>query len=795
MSYYSEASEFHEREQYEEAYKLYEQGANAGDEKCYYGIALFLYDGYYVKEDKDAAAKIFAEHYDGILALAEAGDAEAMFIIACYYTRGFYVDKDGSKQVKWLSKSAEHGYSQGQLYLGVMYELGDMVEQDHRKAFELYQYSAAQGNAMAQCCLASFYEYGTKGIEKDSDRAFRLYQAASNQGHSEGQVCLGRMYELGRGTEKDLNKAIELYGKSAQQNNSEAQWRLGHLYEWGEGVEKNLVKAFELYQVSADQDDSVGQFWLATMYYRGKGVDKNYQKAIEWYTKSAAQNDSDAQWSLGRIYEFGYGVRKDIDTAIYWYSRSAENHNSIGQTALASMYEDGTGVKQDFQRAVELYTCASNQGYPPAHRKLGELYVCGTGVEKNIDYAIDLFTNAVNAGHNLAICLLGIAYEEEKNDFVQAKYWYEKGAEQNDSDCMYSLGHLYEKGLGVEKSLSQAIELYHKACEDKDDISEQAAYRLGYAYYDGEGVKQNKATALEYFQKAYDNGYPCSYAIDMLNNELNKNRKAADNPMRDYANNIISKNLPIKKMYPLVLKDLRKDFGPAWETLQLNSQKFLSTSMVCYIALYSMGGHIYGNMDFTSCITPMFKALETELGKYLYTGYINYLNENKIPVSAFKSKRSFIVLVGEDGPYSTEFTYRDPDDLEHFTLGSLHLVIGMDRRTQGRKGLIEITDTKTKRRESIMIDDGEFARSSIDQTMLDYAKSIFDEDAFGDVDLDRAITDYLVDLATEIKTITDSFRNPAAHANVMSYEKAETCANYLIKAKKLICKFVEKIKK
>ena len=93
-----------------------------------------------------------------------------------------------------------------------------------------------------------------------------------------------------------------------------------------------------------------------------------------------------------------------------------------------------------------------------------------------------------------------------------------------------------------------------------------------------------------------------------------------------------------------------------------------------------------------------------------------------------------------------------------------------------------------------MIDDREFARSSIDPTMLDYAKSIFDEDAFGNVDLDRAITDYLVDLATEIKTITDSFRNPAAHANVMSYEKAETCANYLIKAKKLICKFVEKIK-
>ena len=93
-----------------------------------------------------------------------------------------------------------------------------------------------------------------------------------------------------------------------------------------------------------------------------------------------------------------------------------------------------------------------------------------------------------------------------------------------------------------------------------------------------------------------------------------------------------------------------------------------------------------------------------------------------------------------------------------------------------------------------MVDEGEMNRSSIDQTMLNYAKSIFDEDAFGDVNLDRAITDYLVDLATEVKTITDSFRNPAAHSNVMSYHKAEACANYQNKTKKLICKFVEKIK-
>ena len=574
MSYYSEARKYHERAQYKEAYILYTQGVEVGDEKCYYGVALFMFDGYYVKENKIEAKKIFAEHYDGILSLANSGDAEAMYIIACYYANGFYVEKDNNKQIYWLLKSAEVGYTG-------------------------------------------------------------------------------------------------------------AQWRLGDMYEDGKGVEKDLAKAFELYQASADQGDSNGQ------------------------------------WFLGYMYEFGKGVEKDLTKAVELYQASAEQDNSY------------------------------------------------------------------------AIGRIGYIYENEFKDYTQAKYWYEKGETLGDVDSMFNLGQLHEKGLIVEGSFDCAIELYKRACESKEHVCGDAAYRLGYIYYDGEGVARDIKKALEYFKLACENNCNCSYAIDMVENELYKNTKTFSNPMRDYANEILSKELSIKKMYPKVLKDLMKDFGGTWNKLQPNSQKFLTTSMVCYIALYSMGGHIYGNMDFTSSITPMFKALETELAKYLYTGYINYLNENEIPITVFKSRRSFIV--DEEGPYN--FKYRDPNDLEYFTLGSLHLVLGVDKRTQIQNNFVERKDSKIYRQESSRsCEGGVFVHSTIDKSMLDYAKSIFDTNAFGSIDTDRAITDYLVCLATEIKTLTDSFRNPAAHSNVMSYHKAEACANYLIKAKKLICKFLEKLK-
>ena len=89
MSYYSEARKYHDAEQYEDAYRLYEQGARAGDEKCYYGIALFLNEGYFVEKNEEKAQEIFAEHFDAIMSLADSGDAEAMFVIACYYSNGF----------------------------------------------------------------------------------------------------------------------------------------------------------------------------------------------------------------------------------------------------------------------------------------------------------------------------------------------------------------------------------------------------------------------------------------------------------------------------------------------------------------------------------------------------------------------------------------------------------------------------------------------------------------------------------------------------------------------------------
>ncbi|ACX98952.1 hypothetical protein HPKB_0343 [Helicobacter pylori 52] len=53
----------------------------------------------------------------------------------------------------------------------------------------------------------------------------------------------------------------------------------------------------------------------------------------------------------------------------------------------------------------------------------------------------------------------------DKQDFTQAKKYFEKACELNNSGGCDSLGMLYENDQGVEKNLIKAAYFYSKACD------------------------------------------------------------------------------------------------------------------------------------------------------------------------------------------------------------------------------------------------------------------------------------------------------------------------------------------
>ena len=63
---------------------------------------------------------------------------------------------------------------------------------------------------------------------------------------------------------------------------------------------------------------------------------------------------------------------------------------------------------------------------------------------------------------------------------------------------------MYDKGEGVRQDYLKARQWYEKAANQG---YAQAQFNLGVIYYHGKGVRQNIATAKELFGKACDNGF------------------------------------------------------------------------------------------------------------------------------------------------------------------------------------------------------------------------------------------------------------------------------------------------
>ena len=727
MSYYSEAREYHERGKYEEAYKLYEQGANAGDEKCFYGIALFFHEGYFVEENKEKAAEIFAEHFDAILKLAENGDAEAMFIIACYYSNGFYVETNNEIAFDWLKKSAEAGYASAQWRLGYKYQEGIDVEENPVMAVEWFQKSAVQGDSEAQWRLGVLYEFG-KGTNKDMAQAVKWYQKSSEQGNPEGQWRLASMYQFGDGICVDLNKAIELYKAAGDQGNLDVKEHLERIYEFGE----NVATKFPFEKIIL-QYEKQGNYEGATQFIDGQ------VKLLE----EEIQNHETAM--LGLKYEKGEGVSKDIARAIELYEQAISNGSSLAAFLLASLYLEGTGVEQNIEKYYELLELACS--------KEDHFYYVAANT-----LALDYYLGDFVKGQDL------------KKAF---EYWSSIPESAEDGEHHFWLGQCYHNCRGVDYDITD------------------------------ESTKVERLTkAKEHYKKALEYDFNCRLAYEMVKRDLGERSKGGDT--RSYVEELLNTTIDKSKLLEKVEGNLKNDFGEYWDKLKDNTKQALISGIFYYVMNVSCGDEICNKVDFTNVVATLSKALEIELAEFFGKGYIEFLRDvKKLPAYKFDPEYNKFVLY-PDRPYKRTFIkdenayiikreakveYCDERNNYGFSLGSLYYLLNV--RTMPVSDFSNVdskmhrTVIDTKKGKSIRV---------IDPYMQEYARLLFRKDAFGEGDFDEMATNYLIDLAEDVRFIKD-IRNPADHEIIVNRKNAEVLCDALVKTPdyKILCELLDKI--
>ncbi len=220
----------------------------------------------------------------------------------------------------------------------------------------------------------------------------------------------------------------------------------------------------------------------------------------------------------GVFYLYGIGGNVKESEAFVYFQKAAKSGYKPAQSNLELCYLKGSAVKKDVRKALDLCKKINVSGSdlirfdrtPEELFAISEYYNDFLGHETLlIEEVIDLRSAALgycrlasNAGYAPAQCRFAVhiieASDGKKMDAVNL---FRVALQQEYMPAAYELGKCYLSGIGVEKSLVEAME-YFKFAADFGVASAQC--ELGKRYAVGDGCEKDHAKALKFFVAAID---------------------------------------------------------------------------------------------------------------------------------------------------------------------------------------------------------------------------------------------------------------------------------------------------
>lgn len=350
-----------------------------------------------------------------------------------------------------------------------------------------------------------WYEAGLALLEQnDADElaADYFFQETANDKSNEWvMVGQGICYAKGIGTEKNTKEAQKILNKcAAKYDNCEAYYNLGLLYLQDDFVAANEKKAINYLSTASEKGSSRAMMTLYDIYDK---KDDNRQKKA-YLIQAAGQGVPLAQY----LYAVMLEEEGDYNQANEYYKRAALAREPNALNVMGEKCEKACNADEAFN----FYKESSDNGCMRGKMNLGRCYHYGIGVAADTKKAGTFYGVAAQSGDNEAQYLYGKWFEDEalgaKEDLIKRDYcyknafiWYDKSAEQGNTDAYYRLGRCYEYGYGVEKSIIHAKNCYSKASKD----NAKAKVRLGHCYEKGDiDLDRDLKKAYDYYQEAYN---------------------------------------------------------------------------------------------------------------------------------------------------------------------------------------------------------------------------------------------------------------------------------------------------
>ncbi|KAK9777249.1 hypothetical protein SCAR479_05978 [Seiridium cardinale] len=379
-----------------------------------------------------------------------------------------------------------------------------------------------------------------------------------------------------------LLEGVRLLQQSANLNNTDAIYLLGELNFFGNySHPRNFKAAFDhYYRLASVTGNSSAQFMVGMMYATGVGeaVEKDQAKALLYHTFAADQGHTRSEMTVAARYTSGIGVPKSCDMACRYYKRVADKAMAwfrsgppggmhIVQQAnrladeVGGVYGEGASVVSSGIHAyrhsansdayaaiddvIEYLDLMAGKGDYKAAFNLGRLYYEGQrDLERDVELGRHYFLSVATkywrvkdgrtndnvkpglekyaakaAGYIGRMWLRG---EGMKQNFANAKKWFERGVQHGDAQSQWGLGLMALKGFGMPKNVQRATE-FLKAAADQEFGPAQVA--LGALHLD-QGNNDDLKIANHYFESAarYGNVEAMYYLAEMMHQGVGRDK-------------------------------------------------------------------------------------------------------------------------------------------------------------------------------------------------------------------------------------------------------------------------------
>ena len=467
---------------------------------------------------------------------AEKGFLPAQRILALHALE----ENNPEQALYWFKKAANENDTQAQMYCAAAYLTGFGVKKNSEMAKRYYIPAAKSGDSTSQCTLAEDFLDSHQAANKKLGLIWLNKSVAQN--NPEAQLRLGQMYANGTLVELDLIKAKELVGLSM------AQGYIPAVYEMGELARKqnDLQQAKDWFTKAAMVHYGPAEIALSRLYTQPKSPFYDAHLGFLWMLKAAQNGFSEAQLDLSLMYKTGQGVEVDENLAKEWQKKSIASAQDLPITTQinavkwltndkASAFSASgyhlTGIFNDWQNPEALKENRYNQApqmdvmtretlYKPkfvmtspneiAFSEYYDELAAVLGVSSQQEdmvfprYPID--KQSTEASSLSSLPQVGNknkedgAVSDDATGIDQARLTHLQGRSAlGDTTAQFTLGQMYQDGIGANKDVQAAIKEYMLASAQQDLRSE---YNLGLLYLEGQGVPADYTKAITILRDA-----------------------------------------------------------------------------------------------------------------------------------------------------------------------------------------------------------------------------------------------------------------------------------------------------